>query len=197
MSYELISALVLFAFVSSITPGPNNLMLMSSGLNYGFRLTLPHLLGVAIGFTLMIVLVGLGVMTLFDAFPVSYQILKVFSIVYLLYLAGKIALSSEADTNSFAKAKPMTFIQAALFQWVNPKAWTMALTAITIYAPTRSLIAILAVALVFGLVNLPCVSLWVMTGKKMQVILKERKHLKVFNVTMAVLLVLSLYPTLI
>ncbi|TDF38664.1 LysE family translocator [Alteromonadaceae bacterium M269] len=197
MSYELISALVLFAFVSSITPGPNNLMLMSSGLNYGFRLTLPHLLGVAIGFTLMIVLVGLGVMTLFDAFPVSYQILKVLSIVYLLYLAGKIALSSEADTNSFAKAKPMTFIQAALFQWVNPKAWTMALTAITIYAPTRSLIAILAVALVFGLVNLPCVSLWVMTGKKMQVILKERKHLKVFNVTMAVLLVLSLYPTLI
>ncbi len=196
MNYDLISALALFAFVSSITPGPNNLMLMSSGLNYGFRMTLPHLLGVAIGFTLMVVLVGLGVMTLFDSFPMSYQILKVLSIAYLLYLAGKIALSSNADANSFSKSKPMTFIQAALFQWVNPKAWTMALTAITIYAPSRNLAAILLVALVFGLVNLPCVSLWVATGKRMQVILKEPKHLRAFNVTMALLLVMSLYPTL-
>jgi threonine/homoserine/homoserine lactone efflux protein len=196
MNYDLISALALFAFVSSITPGPNNLMLMSSGLNYGFRMTLPHLLGVAIGFTLMVVLVGLGVMTLFDSFPMSYQILKVLSIAYLLYLAGKIALSSNADANSFSKSKPMTFIQAALFQWVNPKAWTMALTAITIYAPSRNLAAILLVALVFGLVNLPCVSLWVATGKRMQVILKEPKHLTAFNVTMALLLVMSLYPTL-
>ncbi len=194
MNAEILTALAIFAFVSSITPGPNNLMLMNSGANYGFKRTLPHALGVGIGFTIMVALVGLGIMQLFDIFPISYQILKVLSIIYLLYLAAKIAMSNSSITAENNKAKPFTFVQAAMFQWVNPKAWTMALTAISVYAPTKSLSAVLLVSLVFGLVNFPCISGWVVVGEKMQVFLTNKKRLRIFNGSMAALLVLSLYP---
>ncbi|MEW6998321.1 LysE family translocator [Colwelliaceae bacterium BS250] len=196
MNYEILSALTIFAFVSSITPGPNNLMLMSSGANFGFKQTIPHLLGVGIGFTLMIFLVGIGLMTVFDRFPASYQILKILSIIYLLYLALKIANSNSTTKQETSNTKPLTFIQAALFQWVNPKAWTMALTAISVYAPSQSFIAVVWIAIIFGLINLPCISSWIVLGQKMQAILTNPKRLKTFNITMAVLLVFSLYPTL-
>lgn len=194
MNYELLTALVLFSFVSSITPGPNNLMLMSSGANFGFRRTLPHMFGVAIGFTLMVVLVGLGIIQLFERFPASYQILKVLSVAYLLYLAYKIAISGSSFENNSSKVVPMTFLQAVLFQWVNPKAWTMALTAISVYAPSKSVTAILLVAFIFGAVNLPCISSWTALGQKIKGFLTSNKRLRVFNITMASLLVLSLYP---
>ncbi len=194
MNYEILTALMVFAFVSSITPGPNNLMLMASGANYGFKNSLPHMFGVGIGFTLMVVLVGLGIIQLFDSYPLSYQILKVFSVAYLLYLAAKIALSTSTIDNKLVKAKPMSFMQAVMFQWVNPKAWTMALTAISVYAPAKDFTAVLFVALVFGLINLPCISSWTLLGQKIQGFLNSRKRLRAFNVTMASLLILSLYP---
>ena len=196
MTFEILTALAIFAFVSSITPGPNNLMLMSSGANFGFKLTLPHMLGVAVGFTLMIVLVGLGVIQIFDQFPVSYDILKTCSIAYLLYLAFKIATSKGIDSNTNDRTKPFTFMQAALFQWVNPKAWTMALTAISVYAPSKSLTAVLFVALVFGLINLPCICSWVGLGQKIRRFLTTNNRLKVFNYSMAALLVVSIVPAL-
>jgi len=196
MSYEILPALTLFAFVSSITPGPNNLMLMNSGANFGFKLTIPHMLGVGLGFTLMIILVGLGVVKLFDRYPLSYDILKVLSIGYLLYLAFKIASSTGNIDQQSTKSKPFTFIQAALFQWVNPKAWTMALTSISLYAPSNSFIAVLLVAIVFGIVNLPCISSWIVLGQKIQIILTDQKRLRIFNITMALLLIISLYPAL-
>ncbi len=196
MSYEILPALTLFAFVSSITPGPNNLMLMNSGANFGFKLTIPHMLGVGLGFTLMILLVGLGVVELFDRYPLSYDILKVLSIGYLLYLAFKIATSTGSIDQKSSKAKPFTFIQAALFQWVNPKAWTMALTSISLYAPSNSFIAVLLVAIVFGIVNLPCISSWIVLGQKIQIVLTDQKRLRIFNITMALLLIISLYPAL-
>ncbi|WP_082378991.1 LysE family translocator [Pseudoalteromonas porphyrae] len=138
MNIELLSALALFALVSSVTPGPNNLMLMNSGANFGFRRTLPHLLGVTIGFVIMLVLVGLGVMQLFDVFPLSYQLLKVLCIAYLLYLAYKIASNKTPVGAENGDTKPFTFVQAALFQWVNPKAWTMALSAVRGYTQATS-----------------------------------------------------------
>ncbi len=196
MNIEVLSALIVFAFVSSITPGPNNLMLMNSGANFGFKKTIPHMLGVGIGFTLMIALVGFGVIKLFDAFPLSYEILKVLSIVYLLYLAFKIASSTGNLEQKSSSAKPFNFVQAALFQWVNPKAWTMALTSISIYAPTKSVSAVLFVSIVFGIVNLPCISSWVVLGQKIQVLLTDKKRLRAFNISMAILLILSLYPAL-
>lgn len=197
MTYEMFTGLALFALVSSITPGPNNLMLMASGANFGFRLTLPHMLGVGIGFTLMIVLVGIGLIQLFDAWPLSYTILKVFSVIYLLYLAWKIATAAApGDDAPTTNRKPMTFMQAVMFQWVNPKAWTMALTALTVYSSSQTLGAVTLVALVFGTINLPCVSLWTVLGQQIRRLLTSSRRLVAFNVTMAVLLVMSLYPVL-
>lgn len=195
MKTELLTAFIVFSFVSSVTPGPNNLMLMASGANFGFARTIPHMLGIAIGFTLMVALVGAGLVQVFDAFPATYTVLKTASVAYLLYLAWKIA-NAGAPKAAHADARPMTFLQAAAFQWVNPKAWTMALTAITVYAPDRSMAAILGVALIFGIVNLPTVSTWALAGREMRRFLTSQRRLTLFNVTMAVLLVASLYPVL-
>jgi threonine/homoserine/homoserine lactone efflux protein len=195
MSYELMSALIGFAFVTSVTPGPNNLMLMASGANFGFVRSLPHMLGIGIGFTVMIALVGLGLIGLFDAFPISYTILKVFSVVYLLWLSIKIATAS-APTAKTAGGAPMTFIQAALFQWVNPKAWSMALTAIAAYAPGQTVPSILIVAGVFGAINLPSVSVWTLMGQQIRRLLTHPSWLRAFNITMAVLLIASVVPVL-
>lgn len=199
MPFELLTGLALFSFVSSITPGPNNLMLMASGANFGLRRTLPHMLGVGLGFTAMVALVGLGLVSLFEAYPLSYDILKVVSVVYLVYLAWKIATSAAPAGSELEKGgegKPITFLQAVLFQWVNPKAWTMALTALTVYAPSQGLGAVLLVAAVFGLVNLPCVGCWTLLGQQLQRLLTSRRRLVIFNVSMAVMLVASLYPVL-
>ena len=195
MTHDLILALALFAFVSSITPGPNNLMLMASGANFGFRRTIPHMLGVALGFVFMVILVGAGLIQVFDAFPVSYTVLKATSVIYLLYLAWKIANAGPAETGD-AKGRPMTFVQAAAFQWVNPKAWALALTAISAYAPDQSLWAIFVVAALFGAVNLPSVSSWAVLGQQMARLLTNPRRLTVFNWTMALLLVASLYPVI-
>ena len=191
MSLEFLSALVVFAFVTSVTPGPNNIMLLASGANFGLRRTVPHMLGIGIGFTTMIVLVGVGLIGLFDAVPASYTVLQVVAVVYLLWLAYRIANAAPPETGE-ARGKPFTFLQAAAFQWVNVKAWTMALTSISVYAPDRSLYAVLLVAAV----NLPVVSLWALLGVQMRRVLDTPWRLTAFNWTMAALLVASLWPVL-
>ncbi|KKL74295.1 hypothetical protein LCGC14_2066310, partial [marine sediment metagenome] len=143
------------------------------------------------GFVIMLVLVGLGVMQLFDFFPWSYQLLKVLCIAYLLYLAYKIASNKTPIGAKNSDTKPFTFVQASLFQWVNPKAWTMALSAVSVYAPSKGIGAVVLVGLVFGIVNLPCVSSWTLVGQQLQVWLKDRKRLRAFNIFMAVLLIAS------
>ncbi|WP_170550743.1 LysE family translocator [Ruegeria atlantica] len=195
MTYDILLALIAFAFVSSITPGPNNLMLMASGANFGFRRTIPHMFGIGLGFTVMVLLVGAGLVQVFDRYPVSYTVLKLASVVYLLYLAWKIAHAAPAN-GKMAEGDPITFLQAAAFQWVNPKAWAMALTATTAYTPDHTMQAIIFVALIFGAVNLPSVSTWTVLGQQMARILTNPRRLVVFNWTMAVLLVASLYPVL-
>jgi threonine/homoserine/homoserine lactone efflux protein len=195
MTYDLLLALITFAFVSSITPGPNNLMLMASGANFGFRRSIPHMLGIGLGFTFMVILVGLGLAAVFDQYPTSYTVLKIASVIYLLFLAWKIANAAPSG-RAAESGTPMTFLQAAAFQWVNPKAWAMALTATTAYSPGRTPEAILIVALVFGAVNLPSVSTWTVLGQQMARVLTNPRRLLVFNWTMATLLVASLYPVL-
>jgi threonine/homoserine/homoserine lactone efflux protein len=196
MTYEILTGLVLFALVSSITPGPNNLMLMASGANFGFQRTIPHMLGVGLGFTFMVLMVGIGLVRLFDLFPITHTLLKVAGVTYLLWLAFKIATAASPEHVNHEGGRPMTFMQAALFQWVNPKAWTMAVTAVTIYAPSRSLEAAALVAMVFGAVNLPSVSLWIVLGQQARRLLTNPTRLVAFNVLMALLLVGSLYPVL-
>lgn len=195
MTLEILSALILFAFVSSATPGPNNLMLMASGANYGFARSIPHMLGISIGFAVMIVLVGAGLARVFDAYPISYTVLKITSVLYLGFLAWKIAHAAPIRTAD-ASGQPLTFLQAAAFQWVNPKAWAMALTALSVYAPGQTLKAFAMVALVFGTVNLPAITLWTMLGQQMARVLTNPRRRTLFNWTMAALLVASLYPVL-
>lgn len=191
MDLELLTAFSLFALVSSITPGPNNLMLMASGANFGVRRSMPHMLGIGIGFVIMVMLVGIGLVGVFDTYPLSYDVLRVVSIIYLVYLAWKIATSAPPEAGE-ATGKPFTFIQAALFQWVNPKAWAMALTAVTVYAPSRSIDAILWVAAVFGIINLPSVSCWTILGQKIQPLLSNGRRLQAFNFLMAGLLLATI-----
>lgn len=198
MTLEILAALSAFAFVSSITPGPNNLMLLASGVNFGFRRTVPHMLGIGIGFTVMVALVGLGLAGIFTAWPPARSVLKIAATAYMLWLAWQIAHAAppQATPETPSGAKPLTFAQAAAFQWVNPKAWTMALGAITLYAPGQEVAAVLWVALVFGMVNLPCVSSWTVLGMALKRALQNRGRLRLFNVSMALLLVASLYPVL-
>jgi threonine/homoserine/homoserine lactone efflux protein len=193
MTYNFITALTIFALVSSITPGPNNLMLMASGANFGFKRSIPHMLGISIGFVLMVFLVGVGLVQIFDLYPVSHLILKVVSVAYMSWLAWKIA-NAAPPKDGEAGGTPMTFLQAAAFQWVNPKAWAMALTAVTLYAPDRSIYAVALVALIFGAVNAPSVSVWTIMGQQLRRLLTKPARLRMFNYLMAALLIASLYP---
>ena len=195
MTLDLFTALAAFALVTVITPGPNNLMLMASGANFGFRRTIPHMLGIGLGFPSMCFLVGIGIMQVFDLWPVSYTILKVLSVAYLLYLAWKIA-NAAAPGDAQASGSPLTFLQAAAFQWVNPKAWSMALSAITLYAASRDLSAVLWVAGTY--VAMSCISTtsWTILGQQMRRFLTNPTRLRVFNWTMAILLVATLVRVL-
>ncbi|MDT4817924.1 LysE family translocator [Achromobacter agilis] len=194
MSLSLLGPLAMFALVSSITPGPNNVMLASSGLNFGFRRSVPHLLGVNLGFTLMIFLVGIGLGSVFQQVPQLYTVLKYAGAAYLLYLAWKIANSGSMDDGE-ARGKPFTFLQAAAFQWVNPKAWVMAVGVVATYTPQNGFFANLVIAtIVCGIVNLPSIGIWVTFGTALRRVLHKPWAIRAFNVSMALLLVASLYP---
>ncbi len=194
MTYDLFSGLVLFAFVSSVTPGPNNIMLMASGANFGLRRTVPHMLGISLGHAFMVTLVGLGLGEVFHAYPQARLALRVASSAYLLWLAWRVATAA-APKRGEAEGRPFTFLQAAAFQWVNPKAWYMAIFAITNFMGEGGGIAApFIVAAVFAAVNLPSVTLWAGMGTQVRRLLTRPRLLRGFNWTMAALLVLTLVP---
>lgn len=196
MSYDLLMALVAFAFVSSITPGPNNMMLLASGVNFGFRRSVPHMLGIGIGFMVLLLAVGLGLGQVLERFPVIYTTLKYAGAAYMLWLAWKIAQSGPlSDDPSRNTGSPMSFIGAAAFQWVNPKAWVMAVTAMATYtSPGQYLFTVVMVTLIFGAVNIPSVSTWTVFGVGLRRFLADPKLCRIFNITMALALVASLWP---
>ena len=170
-------------------------MLMATGANFGARRAAPHASGIVLGFTFMIIAIGLGVAQLFQSYPLSHQLLGGISVVYLIYLAYKTATASTKLDSPKATGKPITFWQAAAFQWVNPKAWTMALAAVTVYTPQPVTHKdVITVALIFGVINLPCISVWLLLGVKMRRFLTTPARLRGFNWTMAGLLLLSLAP---
>jgi threonine/homoserine/homoserine lactone efflux protein len=193
MTADLLLALLGFAFVTSVTPGPNNMMLLASGVNFGLRRTVPHMLGISMGHAVMVFLVGLGLAGAFTAWPPALTLLKVASVAYMLWLAWKIAHAG-APGEGRASARPMTFLEAAAFQWVNPKAWAMALGAVSAYVTVPSVAAYGLVALVFAAVNLPSVTVWAAAGQGLRRWLDSPGRLRAFNWTMAGLLVLSLWP---
>jgi threonine/homoserine/homoserine lactone efflux protein len=197
LSLDLLLAFALFAFVTSVTPGPNNMMLLASGVNFGFNRTVPHILGISCGFFSLVLAVGLGLGAAFKAYPLLYTVLRYAGAAYLLYLAWKIATSGPASDASGQQGKPQTFMQAALFQWVNPKAWVMAVGAISTYTPLQGYFTnVLIISAVFALINAPSVCVWAGFGSLLRNALRDPFWLRVFNGVMAALLVVSLYPML-
>ena len=193
-------AFALFAFVSSITPGPNNTMMLASGVHYGFSRSLPHMAGITLGFCLMILLMGLGLGSVFARYPALYTAMRYAGGAYMLYLAWKILRSQPVPDNAApgsAQSRPMGFTAAAAFQWVNPKAWVMALGAVTTYLPAQhSLWQLLALIGVMGAINLPSTGSWALFGSSMRRYLQEPRFLRIFNTAAALALVASLYPLL-
>ncbi|NDV00353.1 LysE family translocator [Pseudoroseicyclus tamaricis] len=186
--------LLLFALAGTCSPGPNNLMLMASGANYGFRRTLPHMLGVGLGFSLMIFGVGIGLSLVFERWPWVQTVLTAASLCYLLWLAWKIASAVPPADGPRAEGRPLTFLQAAGFQWVNPKAWAMATTATTVFAAGHGLRDVLVVSGAFLLVSIVSTTSWSALGVGAAQVLTDRRRLRAFNIAMAVLLLATLVP---
>lgn len=196
MPFDTLIALFLFAFTTSITPGPNNMMLFASGVNFGFRRTVPHMLGIGAGFLSLLIAIGLGLGALLHSVPLLYTSLKFAGGAYLVWIAWKIAASRSLSEGE-SGARPMTFLQAASFQWVNPKAWVMAVTAMATYTiESNYFVSVIIVGIIFAIVNVPSVSTWAGFGSALREWLSHPVRLKWFNITMAVLLVLSLWPML-
>jgi len=195
MTNDLITALAVFAFASSITPGPNNLRLLASGANFGFRRSLPHMFGISLGHMFMVALMGAGLIQIFTLLPWLHVVFKVLAVLYMAWLAWKIAHTA-APKGGETSGRPLTFLQAAAFQWVNPKAWAMAITAVTVYTPEQTLTTVAIVCAVFAGVNFPSVGVWTLLGQKVALILTSHRRLVWFNRTMAVLLLGSLYPVI-
>ncbi|WP_434569284.1 LysE family translocator [Pseudomonas sp. Z1-14] len=197
LSLDLLLGFALFALVTSITPGPNNTMLLASGVNFGFNRTIPHMLGITCGFFSLVLAVGLGLGAVFQTYPLLYTVLRYVGAAYLIYLAWKIAHSGPVSDGGAGENKPISYWGAAAFQWVNPKAWIMAIGAISTYTPLQGyFFNVVVIAAVFALINLPSVSLWVVCGSLLRNLLQDRRWLRVFNWGMALLLVASLYPLL-
>jgi len=194
LSTNLLAAITLFAIVASFTPGPNNTMLMASGANFGVRRTIPHMLGVLVGFVGLLLCIGFGLGGLFTAFPRLQDILQIGGAIYLCYLAWKLANAKGLNAGSVG-VHPQTFWQAVAFQWINPKAWTMGLGAFAAYAPRNGYtLAVAVIVGVFAIVNVPCVLVWTGLGAGVSRFLHRPAILRTFNITMALLLIASLYP---
>jgi threonine/homoserine/homoserine lactone efflux protein len=198
-SFPLALILTSIPFMASmgITPGPNNILVASSGVNFGFRATVPHILGITIGYPLMLFIVGIGLAKIFIAVPLIHTVLKWISIVYLLYLAYRITIAAAPD-QARSEPKPLTFLQAAAFQWVNGKAWVIALGAVTTYTAVDQTLPlqILALTAISVVITLGSVSCWTFFGAFMRRYLQTEKRRRWFNFTMAALLVLSILPVL-
>jgi threonine/homoserine/homoserine lactone efflux protein len=193
-----------FSIAGSVTPGPNVLMVAASAARHGWRGTMPHMLGITAGFTLMLVLVGLGLAGPFAASTTLHAVLRWVGAAWLLWLAWKIASAPPPGEGSAGgpagtKARPpLGFVGAALFQWVNPKAWMLATAAVpTFTRPGEPMLPqVLAIAAAFGLVSMPCLLVWAGIGEGAGRLLSSGRRLRVFNLVMAALLVASLVPML-
>ncbi|MEA3384060.1 MAG: LysE family translocator, partial [Campylobacterota bacterium] len=184
-------SIVTFTLSTVMTPGPNNIMLLSSGLTFGYKNTIPHIFGVMLGFPIMVILVGLGMGILFEQFPFIFSVLKTIGIVYLFWMAYKIANNhSTYDVDESSESKPFTFFQAALFQWVNPKAWIMAITSISVFVTSseQNLWQVFTIAFIYMLSGVISTNSWTLGGVILKRFIKNEKSVKIFNITMAILL---------
>jgi threonine/homoserine/homoserine lactone efflux protein len=195
MSQSLFYAFLIFMVVMYFTPGPNNIMLLSSGLTYGFRRTIPHIVGIVIGFAFMVVAVGLGLGSVFLAYPVLQTVLKYAGAAYLIYLAAVIAMSAPAKPGEEKARGPMSFWGAAMFQWINAKGWVIVIGTITAYAAIAQFPFNIAIQTVISLmVGTVSTVVWALFGTALRPVLTSERLVRAFNVLMAILLLASLYP---
>jgi threonine/homoserine/homoserine lactone efflux protein len=187
-----------FSFATSITPGPNNIMLLSSGLTFGYKRTIPHILGVVIGFPLMTIFVGLGLGEFFKMYPIVLRVLKIVGIVYLFWLAWKIAYATPKFQENDAEAVPLKFITIVLFQWVNPKNWIKIITAMSVYVTSieNATSQIIAITIIFLSTVSVSANTWAMGGAALKKLIKSDVIIRRFNIVMAILLVLSVVPAI-
>ncbi|MGI2259845.1 LysE family translocator [Shewanella sp. GXUN23E] len=192
---ELLLALCLFVFSTAVTPGPNNILLMSSGVNFGFRRSLPLISGICIGFPSMVLAVGLGLSEVFQRLPLMHTTIKTLGIAYLLYMAYRLAASS-SRIETRKRSKPLGFFQAAAFQWVNPKAWVMAIGAMGAFTRMNEALTpqVLTISAVFFCIGVPTALLWLGLGVSLKRLLDKPHRQQRFNLAMAALLVLSIIP---
>lgn len=185
---ELLLPLAAFAFVSSITPGPNNIMLTSSGMFFGFVRSIPHILGITVGMGMLLAFCALGVGQLFVAFPSLHVVLKVAGTAYLLVLAWKIRTIAVASSDGGA-GRPMRFVEAAVFQFVNPKAWVMAITSVSAFFPLIEplWLAVLVFCAVFCAINLPCVATWAGGGCVLREVMHAPRWRNAIGLVLAIL----------
>jgi threonine/homoserine/homoserine lactone efflux protein len=194
MQTEALIALLSFCTVSTITPGPNNMMLLSSGATFGLRRTVPHILGIAGGCAVMVLLLGWAVAGAAGRLPVLFPALHVVSTIYLLWLAWRIATSS-GPGEAGVRGEPFSMVNAAAFQWVNPKAWAMVLGAVASFArPDHLGFDVPVIAVILAAVGLPCITLWASSGSMLRNVLSDPRALRAFNWGMAALLVASILP---
>ncbi|MGJ4943430.1 LysE family translocator [Bradyrhizobium sp. HKCCYLS1011] len=195
MSQQLLWAFVIFALVMAFTPGPNNIMLLSSGVSYGFRRTVPHMLGVSFGFAFMVGAVGFGLGAIFIAYPVLQTVLKYLGAAYLIYLAAVIAMSGSTKPEESRSRRPMTFWGAAIFQWVNAKGWVMVIGTITAYAAiARFPVNIVLQSAISFAMAVGSTITWTLFGTALRPLLNSERAVRAFNIVMAILLLASLYP---
>lgn len=187
----------MFGIIAAVTPGPNNVMLTTTGLNFGIRRGIPHLMGICIGFPVMLALIGLGFGTLFSIYPWLHDAIKIVGIVYLLWLAWKIA-NTRSGGDSIDQSRPIGFWQSAAFQWVNVKAWIMGTSALAAYTTTGDsfLLQVVIICITFAIITLPCAGIWLVFGAGLQRFLKNPDNLRRFNIAMALLLVASILPVI-
>lgn len=197
MSYEVVMALAVFAFVTSVSPGPGNLLLLASAANFGFVRSVPQILGITLGFKSVLLGVGLGLGAVLAAAPALAAAIRIAGAAYLLYLAWRIASSRAPLKDAEAAARPLTFLESAAFQWVNPKAWAVAMTTMAVYAsPDAPLASVLLISIAFSVINLPSVAVWAGFGLILKGVLSDPRRLRWFNVGMGALLAASLWPVL-
>jgi threonine/homoserine/homoserine lactone efflux protein len=180
-----------YSFVMSITPGPNNVMLTASGASFGFRRTVPHLLGIAVGFSVQLLAVCAGLGVIFTRWPELQTVLRWVGAAYLVYLGWRLLRSGEAKASQ--APKPVTFTQAAAFQFLNPKAWVMTLTAATLFLPPELglLLAGPYMVAIMEIVGLPCMAVWALFGSSLRGFLAKPAGRLAFNVVMALSLAVT------
>ncbi len=197
MTYDLFIGLVVFAAIAAFTPGPNNTMLMASGINFGFRRTMPLIMGVMVGFPFMIGCIGLGLGKIFEIYPIIYTVMKYVGAGYMLWLAWKIATEKPAGDGVKDVGQPISFFQACALQWVNPKAWVMAVTSLSAYTMASSYYVgvgfVVAVAAVMGIGS---ATTWAMFGVGLKHILNDVRYFRIINVALGLSLAASLVPML-